>query len=158
MEKWDVLPLDGAQAAPLTEGDDAAALLLCSRGRQRDGERWLLLSSEPGRVAVNGMPLHVGIRALSDRDEIAQRGMERVYFSVEKLARVEPCAAAVTDLRCARCRTSVEPGGPAVVCPGCGLIHHETPDKPCWTYVATCASCDQPTALDGCFRWTPEGL
>jgi hypothetical protein len=79
----------------------------------------------------------------------------RVFFSLERLARVVPFDG-VDKSHCPRCQTVIERGTPAVRCPQCGVWHHESDEFRCWTYSPTCALCDQPTELEGSFRWTPE--
>jgi hypothetical protein len=103
-------PTDGV--APL--GQSGAAVL--RRSGSGDRERCALLSPPAGRtVAVNGLPLSVGIRVLRDRDEIQMRGEPRMFISMERLARVEPYAGPPH----ARCDTEIQPGRPSVRCPRC---------------------------------------
>ncbi|MBM4093116.1 MAG: hypothetical protein FJ276_27460 [Planctomycetes bacterium] len=50
-------------------------------------------------------------------------------------------------------------GAPAVCCPICRAWHHQTDERPCWTYSDFCAACPaQRTALDGRLSRTPEDL
>lgn len=116
---------------------------------------WVLIAAPA--VRVNGAGLVTGIQVLRDRDEIVVDA-RRLWFSTEARAAVAPYAGAEA-VACPRCRLDVEPGMPAVVCPGCAVVHHERADElPCWTYAPRCAVCDQPTGLDADLRWTPETL
>lgn len=122
---------------------------------RRTADAWVLIG-DPA-VRVNGARLATGIQVLRDRDELVAGG-RRCWFSTETRAAVAPYAGAVA-FACPRCRLDIEPGTPCVVCPGCGVLHHERADGlPCWTYAPRCAVCDQPTALDADLRWTPEAL
>lgn len=118
--------------------------------------RWYLVAAPDCPVRVNGGPLPTRIRALADRDEL-QVGAGRMYFTTETLAAVVPFAGEASTC-CARCRMAILAPTPAVACPGCGVWHHQTDTLPCWTYAPACALCEQPTALESGFRWTPEGL
>jgi hypothetical protein len=158
--EWLVQPLDGEAAVPLCAPRDdgaarATALLLCSR--TADGEAWLVMSTAPSGVALNGAPLHAGIRVLADRDEIRVDGLGRVFFSSERLARVELFPGADKRIDCPRCKQELTVGSPAVRCPSCGRWYHQSDEYPCWTYAAQCL-CGHPTALDAGFRWSPDGL
>ncbi len=135
-------------------GDTIGAVLLRSGGTTR--ERWMLVGS--GSVRINGTPLAAGIRVLRDRDEIRLNGGPPVYFSTERLARVEPFPGAERQVFCPRCKLPIETGAPAVLCPGCSTWFHQTTDLPCFTYAETCPLCDHQTTLDGEYRWTPEEL
>ena len=114
---------------------------------------WIALATSALRL--NGERVVAGLAVLRDCDLLSVDGV-RVFFSSERRATVVPFdgAEAVT---CARCRSAIGDGSPAVRCPACDVWHHQS-DLACWTYADRCALCDQPTALDAGFRWTPEGL
>ncbi len=158
---WAILPLERA-SLPLAEVQRAA--FADSRGAERVAlcrtdpgrEEWHLVTAPGTRVAVNGLPVFAGLRTLLDRDEIRTTGLGRVYFSTERLARVESLPEQSREVSCPRCRQRIEAGALAVRCPGCNLWHHQSEDLPCWTYAATCAMCEQATAEHTGFRWTPE--
>jgi hypothetical protein len=135
--------------------DRPASVLRVSGG---DGEYWLLAGSES--VRVNGLPLLAGIRVLRDRDEIRVDGDPPVYFSTEKLARVECFPGAARPTFCARCKVEIEVGSAAVQCPNCGVWCHETEELNCWSYpeARTCPLCDHRNSLDATYRWTPASL
>ncbi|MGQ0734257.1 MAG: hypothetical protein ACT4QD_11440 [Acidobacteriota bacterium] len=133
----------------------ATAALVCST--HAGLEIWTLLAS-PHRVTVNGIPVPNGVRVLSDRDELHVAGLEKAYFSTERLTRVEPCPASSTPLLCPRCRQEIAAAAPAVCCPGCGVWHHQEETLECWTYAERCALCPQPTSLNAGYQWTPEDL
>jgi hypothetical protein len=119
---------------------------------------WALLAAPGSPVRVNGRSLTLGIHALRDRDEVAL-GAHRVFFSTEELARVVPFPGLAQPAFCPRCKQKIEPGVPAVSCPGCRAWHHQTEKFPCWSYAPTCALCQaQSTALDAGYTWTPEEL
>lgn len=136
-------------------------LRVCRAGQQPSAipglpETWLLLSTHRDAVRVNGDPLLIGARVLHDRDEITAFS-RRYFFSTEKppeivTFRTAECGAAF----CARCKKAMEDGQPAVACPACGTWHHQSEAMPCWLYAKTCALCQQPTALDAGYQWTPD--
>jgi hypothetical protein len=116
-----------------------------------------LIAPPRAAVWVNGDPLLLGIRVLADRDSIRVGSGQCFFYSTETLPRV----VAFPDHRvvpCNRCKTDITPGALVVKCPGCGAWHHQAGDMPCWTYAQKCSACDQPTAMDGEYRWGPEGL
>jgi len=154
--EWVVQPLDGEAAVQLGEASAATAAALLLRSRTDQGETWLAMSATPSGVALNGAPLHAGIRVLADRDEIRVAGVGRVFFSTEQLARVVPFPGADTPTFCPRCKQDIA-AAPAVRCPSCRRWYHQSDEYPCWTYTAQCL-CGHPTALDAGFQWTPNGL
>jgi hypothetical protein len=131
-------------------------LLLHSRGAANGA--WVLIASNEAGVSVNGMPLSVGIRALEDHDEIRVQDEGTIYFSTERLARVEEFPGSDQALFCPRCKQEIEKHKSAVKCPSCGVWHHQTDELNCWTYSDACALCSQQTDLSAGFRWTPEEL
>ncbi|MEQ1858748.1 MAG: hypothetical protein ABMA13_02300 [Chthoniobacteraceae bacterium] len=144
------LALSPEGTRPLERFDPAPAWL-----REVCGD-WVLLASR-GSVAVNGSPLR-GLRVLRDRDELRFDGGARVYFSTEQLAAVRPHESDAT-LCCPRCKlASITRGVPTVTCPTCKAVCHQAEDLACWTYGPTCPLCDQPTALDAGYHWSPEDL
>ena len=148
--QWGIMPLE-QENYRLTAG--------AVRGRHPHGARgetWLIESGCGREVSVNGRPLWLGLRVLRDKDQICVPAVGRFYFATERLAKVEPFPGATQPVYCARCKELVEPGALSVQCPQCGTWHHQSDDLPCWTYAERCALCDQPTALDGRYRWTPE--
>jgi len=149
---WRVSPL---AAGPATDPGGLPARLL--RAPATTGDVWVLLC-DTAAVTVNGVPVALGIRVLSDRDVLTTPDVPPVFFSAERLAYVETFAGAARPLTCPRCKDLVESGSTVVRCPQCGVVHHQTDDLPCWTYAEHCALCPQPTALHGAYRWTPEGL
>lgn len=135
---------------------DGAAWLAPVKASGRE-TLWALLLHAEARVLHNGQPVSAGLRLLAHRDALALEGQEPLFFSTEEAASVEPLAGP-DQVVCPRCRDAVAPGEPAVRCPACGVVHHETGERNCWTYAAACALCPQPTALDAGLQWTPEGL
>jgi len=144
---WTRQPLGGETAL------GASAGLL--RATAPEGHRWVLLAAPS--VRVNGSPVAAGIVALRDRDEICADG-RRVFFSTESLAEVVPYPGGERTTFCPRCRLEIAAGTLAVRCPHCGVWHHQSAELPCWTYAERCVQCDQRTALDAGYRWTPEEL
>ena len=130
------------------------SLVRSERDRQ---DTWTLLAL-PWAVTVNGLPVPEGLRVLQDRDEIRIAGFERVFFSTERLAAIEPCLSSNSPLMCPRCRQELVAGTPAVCCPACGVWHHQADGLECWTYAERCALCAHSTALDTGYQWTPEEL
>jgi hypothetical protein len=160
-QRWSPVPLNGeAVALPIdpeqqasAEVDRASAVLLPLSG---GSDRFLIAGSDAA-VWINGDPLVLGIRVLRDRDVIRVGAGECVVYSAEAL----PSVVSFDEQRqvpCARCKTDITAGFLAVRCPKCGAWHHQGGDLLCWTYTEKCAGCDQPTAMDGCYHWTPEGL
>lgn len=133
--------------------------LLMRRSVVQDEDLWVLLAAPRHNIRVNGMRQSTGAQVLADRDEIAFAGGPRFFFSTERLTEVVEFPGSDMDVRCARCRTAISKGDLAAECPNCGVWHHQTEEFPCWTYDTVCAGCrKQPTALDGGYRFTPEGL
>jgi len=134
------------------------------------GESWLFLLPPDTRAYVNGQRLSLGMRVLRDLDEILlpmtstaeaeAAEPQRLFFSTERLAMVQPFPGAEKPVFCSRCKDLIQVGQLAVRCPSgrCGLWHHETAEQPCWTYAEKCSNCDQATALDAGYRWTPDQL
>jgi hypothetical protein len=120
------------------------------------GPGWALLAERPGEVHVNGLPVQAGVKVVADRDEIRFAGQPSMFFSTEALAKVAPFPGAAQPLFCPRCKQAIAAGTPSVQCPHCLVWHHQSDDLPCWTYATACSCCDQPTALDAGFAWTPE--
>jgi hypothetical protein len=147
--RWAALPLhaDGLRLA------DAEAPLL-RRGRTPEGETWVVIGGRD--VFVNGRRLAAGMRVLRDRDEIRVGDSSPIFFSCERLAAIEAFAGASGPAYCPRCKQELLHETPVVRCPQCRVAHHQTDELPCWTYTPACALCDQPTALDGAYRWRPE--
>jgi len=143
-------------AEALAAGAAPAALLL--PGRRGTPPPWVLLVSGDCPVTVNGAPVLTGIRVLADRDEIRIAGADPVFFSTETLPVVEPFPGGPRTVYCPRCKLPIQPGTPAVRCPGCGVFHHQLDERPCYTYAPACAACGAPAELSGGYRWVPEGL
>lgn len=153
---WGGLPLESVCVLRLISEPRAGALGEANLVRlgETTPVRWLLLASPRARVSVNGLPVLAGARVLGDRDEIRTR-THRFFFSEESLARIE--AHAGEPAPCPRCKLPIETDQPAVVCPACGVSHHQTEDLPCWTYAPHCAAgCSQSTDMQASLRWTPE--
>lgn len=126
--------------------------------RGDDGESWVLVSRRDAPAVVNGVTAWGGIRVLADRDAIRVVGGPAFYFSTERLARIEPFDRE-EQVYCQRCKQAIVIGDAVVWCPQCGVVHHERAEKPCFTYAATCALCDQPTDLGSTeYRWSPASL
>jgi len=165
--QWAILPL-GDETFTLTEnpprpvrptaGGEAWAGVLLVRSHATDGAGWVLLARPGSRVFVNGFPLATGMRVLSDRDEIRVPEVGSVYFSTERLARIDEFCSSDQALFCPRCKQEIQKGTLAVKCPGCGVWHHESDELNCWSYSEVCALCAQSTDLNSGFRWTPEHL
>ncbi len=118
---------------------------------------WALIAPQEGvDVRVNGWRPPTGLRVLHDRDQI-DIGSQTWFFSAEVLPVVQPFAGA-SAVSCPRCKTPVVPLESSVRCPGCRVVYHQSADRPCWTYGATCPLCGRATALDQPFTWTPEAL
>jgi hypothetical protein len=160
---WEAVKLEGEVFAlvpapqPVARPERGAAVL-CGRSVAGTREAWVLLSSPSVDLRLNGAPLQTGIRLLKDRDAIQLSDGFPTYFSSERLAEVELFPGSPEPVYCPRCKTEIEAGTPAVRCPGCDSRHHQSESFGCWLYADRCALCDQPTALDEGFRWSPEDL
>lgn len=163
---WCVLPLERvshtlavtpprpAARSPEPGADPSDVRLVPASGD--GGPAWMLIAGPARAVSVCGRPLALGVRVLSDRDEIRVEGVGTMFFSTETLARIEPFPHADRGFHCARCKLALEPGAPAVRCPACGVWHHQAERRGCWTYAPACAMCDQATDPVAGFRWTPD--
>jgi len=167
-QQWAVLPLEAAAftlatnpprqvPVPVADGYASSNVLLV-RTSPAEGPTWVLIAAPGSGVCVNGLPLAIGLRVVSDRDEIRIPGVGALYFSTERLARVEQCPGSDKSLVCPRCKQGIERGAAAVMCPCCGVWHHQTDELNCWTYSEVCALCDHATDLKAGFQWTPEEL
>lgn len=121
---------------------------------------WVLLNMQSAlRFRVNGERPLFDLHVLRHQDEISLEESTRMYFSTERLPRVEPYPGVKESAHCPRCRQLIDPGAPSVQCPGCDVWHHQFDNElPCWTYAETCSLCDHPTPLNDAFRWVPEGI
>ena len=147
---------DSVAATPARAGSPARALLLRAGGEET--EAWFAIGGGDGEIVVNGLPLSLGVRALSDRDEVRAAGGDSLFFSTETLAHPVPYPGGLPKASCPRCLQELEAGVAAVRCPGCGVWHHECNELPCWTHGPRCQLCPQPSALDAGYRWSPEDL
>lgn len=165
--EWVVVPLESDSIvltgvpprrleAPLT-ADEMRGKAVISPFDEEGMSRWALVDHGES-VRVNGHPPAAGLRILEDRDEIRTAAGATSFFSTETRARVEPFPGADRPVHCPRCKLAIEPDTPAVKCPNCSIWHHESARYKCWTYAERCALCDQETALDASFRFTPEDL
>lgn len=135
------------------------ALLLKRNGAEAQASLadWTLLTGTGTRLRLNGVAIAIGIATLRHRDELRLNGSLPLYFSTERLVRVETYRADDSP-RCPRCTLPVELGDPSVCCPACRVLHHQHPERECWTYTESCALCDQRSDLAAGYRWSPEGL
>jgi uncharacterized C2H2 Zn-finger protein len=145
----------GWTPTPLDANTTLAAAARFETAHTVDGDAWVVLGD--ATVRVNGFPLDAGIAVLRERDELLAGG-ERVFFSTEKLATITTYAGGERPVFCPRCKLEITAGTPVVRCPACGVLHHQSDDYSCWLYAEHCTTCDQPTALDAGFRWSPEVL
>ena len=146
-------PLDGRVA-----GEHLASSTVLINAGADGRDVWALIAGLTSDVRVNGQPVSIGIRVVKDRDEIRVRPVGALYFSTERLARVEAFARFGQALYCPRCKQLLAENTAAVRCPQCNVWHHQTEELPCWTYSETCALCSQPTDLNSTFQWSPEDL
>lgn len=152
---------DGPAALAVCKGLDGVSGPVLARKQDFQGEeRWVLLCKPTGTTRVNGVPVFIGVRMLSDRDLISLGAGHRVFFSSERVAQIEPFPGEEDNICCVRCKLPLQPGKPAVRCPapGCGFWHHQSDEQPCWSYRDGCASCGHPTAFDAGFQWSPAVL
>jgi len=162
---WCVMPLDAqvfalSQSPPhrMRDPDESVSSALLVQQTSASPSRWLLISHPGDNVRVNGNTTTLGVRVLTDRDEISVEGVGAFFFSTESLAQIESFPGSAQKIFCPRCRQVLDEGVAAVKCPQCGVWYHETEELNCWRYTETCALCPQSTELDAGFRWTPEEL
>jgi hypothetical protein len=140
--------------------DGASPRMWLRHTAKGSGANWVLVADASSDVSVNGTCTLTGIRVLANRDEIRDARLGTLFFSDERLARIEPFPGADHPMPCALCTGIIAPGTPAVRCPGriCGLWYHEHGDLLCWTSAPFCLGqgCTQATDLSGDGRWTPE--
>jgi hypothetical protein len=169
--EWHVVPLecgvwsfDGATLRPSSEPGPAArgAAAVIASFKLRGQTRHLVCAPALGdHVSVNGTRPAGGARVLRDRDEVLLGESVRAYYSTER----RPVIATFPGFEdrkaiCPRCKDPIEPGTPAVECPGagCGLWYHQTDERPCWTYDEVCFPCGHATPFEADFQWTPAAL
>jgi len=156
-DTWGAFPLDmdkcSAFAQKSCEGD---GIFLVQA--QRPDAVWLMMAPPGSGAKVNGEALFLGIHALRDKDEIRLPDGQRVFFSTQDPAHVQPFPGIGHAAFCPRCKQEITDGTPSVRCPNpkCGIWHHEEGDMNCWTYGAHCALCEHPSDLDTEVLWTPE--
>jgi hypothetical protein len=156
--EWAIEPL--AHEVRTLDSDGDVLLLPAPLSPRTPGvpTAWALIVGTGTTVRLNGAPLRVGIAILNDRDEIRVATAAPLFFSTESLAVVTPFPPDGPRGACPRCKQPIVGGTTAVKCPGCGIWHHQADDLPCWQYASHCAMCEQDTASDAPFRWTPEEL
>jgi hypothetical protein len=145
----------------VSERDEGGEDVRLMRFASDEGPAWILIAGVDHAVRINGLPLAAGIRALVDRDEIVVAGRWTYYFSVDDSPEIAIFPGSGQPAPCPRCCKEIDPGEPAVRCPGCGVWHHEDPERglQCWTYADMCAACAiQHTSLEADSAWTPVGL
>ena len=167
---WQDHPLDNHLVAlgpegltPLLVGEQLGCVtgpILAKTLDSKGFDQWTILCTPRCAARINGTPIAVGVRVLKDRDAIASDGVGTQFFSAEKVAQILPYPDNKADACCVRCKLPLEPGTLTVRCPNpeCGFHHHETADRPCWTYSEGCAACGFPTDLEAGLQWSPEVL
>ena len=177
--RWGVVSLDASTdalwltgdpmrpVAPLVGSPTAGGAYLMRHNRQGGGATWTLYAGPAAKIAVNGTSLPMGMRTLRDRDSITIDGVCHMVYTAASTPRVRPFPLIPPDddndtkVFCPRCGDPLETDQLAVLCPHCGVWHHEDAsiERECWTYGPTCVGCDtQGTTLDGEPAWTPEDL
>ncbi|MDO8473637.1 MAG: hypothetical protein Q7T05_07470 [Dehalococcoidia bacterium] len=162
-DEWGVLPMTDDQI-PFGKDAPVAALDICDeepavllRTQLQGEDNWVLLTGQ-SKVRVNGRKVWAGIRVLRDWDEPRARG-DRIYYSTEELAKVEPFVSAETQTFCVRCKQEITGGHPSVACPRCDAIYHQDESGlNCFTYRDTCQRCGGPTNLGDGYSRTPEDI
>jgi len=120
-----------------------------------------LLLAPPGcTVWVNQSRVFSGLRVLRHRDAIRIGRAPTLYFTTERLARVETFAGSDEPTHCPRCRSEILPNDAVVRCPGCQVAMHEIPaeKRGCWSYSPTCCVCGGSTDFTAGYQWHPGSL
>ena len=153
---WLPTSIDDASTPPFKVAPTTSALIIRSNGG--NGAHWLLMAAP--NVLLNGTPLTTGVRMLRDRDEIVVDGAPPQYFSTEQLATIEPFSGATRPFVCARCQQPITVNQLVVRCPRphCSAVHHQMPERLCWSRTEACAECEGPTQLSSDYGWTPACL
>ena len=175
---WVIIPIDQCDALVFTGDPDSPVKVrkgnrdysrahVIREKTENGADMFLLLTPAEAKqqVRINGDPILAGIRVLQDHDEIVIRSCEggshrlRLYFSIEKIARIERLSEHEHTVSCARCFKNITPGDQVVRCPapGCRAVHHQSDEFNCWTYASKCANsmCYQDTEINSEFRWVP---
>lgn len=110
-------------------------------------------------VRVNQSPVVSGLRVLRHRDAIRIGQAPVLYFTTERLARVETFPGFDQPTHCPRCRREILAGDAVVQCPACKITMHEMPanERGCWSYATTCV-CGGPTDFSAGYQWHPGDL
>ena len=159
---WEALALREAAAltaAAVTPLSRAAACLAHTPALlYNTGAHWVLLAAPDTGVWVNASPLSEGLRVLADRDAIRIPGAPPLFFATDQSVERIPFPDD-QPLPCPRCRDPIQLGDMAVRCPGCGIWHHQHPERECWSYGSSCCNCNQPSAAAAVGQsWSPEVL
>jgi hypothetical protein len=152
--RLDVSPLRVLQDREVGVGGDFPVALVFS---DKDKPQWAVIAAEGTGVRVNGRALSTGMHILADRDEMQVGRGRSFFFSTETLASIDPFPG-MEHIFCPRCQLSIVESSPAVRCPQCGVWYHMSEEYPCWRYDEKCQFCDQRTAEDAVYRWTPEEI
>lgn len=172
--EWALAPLCGELTYALTH--DPAAPVRIQKTKQIEAEsavlrpwqcgdqqKWVALgSSRSAGIYINSFAISgPGIHVMKDRDEILLSDGRRLFFTTERLPRIEPFPGSDRPVNCARCKKPINKGMEAVCCPNpsCAAWHHNTEKLSCWQYSPQCALCDQQTRLENAkYAWSPEEL
>ena len=110
-------------------------------------------------IRVNGLPM-LSLTALDDRDEIAlgTAPFSRIYVSFDSQATVVPFQEGETPTYCARSKTRITEGTPAVQCPNpkCRLWYIETEEMPAYSYDGEPCVCGRLPTMG--YAWAPEPI
>jgi hypothetical protein len=138
--------------------DSAPADVKLLKAETDNQDNWVIVAGHGSGISINGIPLFLGIRTLRDRDEIRWRPDGFIFFSSEELAAVVDFPQSDRKIVCPRCKQEIEPGTPAVLCPGCKIYYHQSEQLPCYTYAENCGTCTRKTNLGSGYEWIPEQM
>jgi hypothetical protein len=142
--------------APASDGAHPDVLIL--RTEIDSQENWAVVAGFESGIAINGIPLSLGIHVFRDRDEIRWSREGIGFFSSEEPASVLDFPERDRKVLCPRCKQEIVPETPAVRCPKCKIWYHQSEKFPCYTYAEYCATCPRPASLDGGYEWMPEEM
>jgi hypothetical protein len=164
--RWRVLPLPLGPSALVADetspvqrfaGSFPEALIMPSPS----GFVLLVRAGAPVRVNGRDVGLRTTVTRLEHMDLINVGPRVCLFFSTESLAEIVPFPGIEGGACiCARCKTPIAVGEPAISCPRCRAWSHESAKLPCFRYPGshTCPACPHPNAAGAGYQFNPAAL